>query len=236
MKHCRIPSSSAPGPSWFRVLLHSVMLATASAGGSAMAQLDPNKPHDYFAARGTDTLAVVEQYHLGPCQQHFRERDFPRAMSECNFILRIFPNHPTALLVETQVCDEWKAGACLLDEVFERAVAINPKAPGTYVVQGIYLYRAKQYKSAIERFKTALELDPDNLNAHYNIALTYLDTKQYELANRHAQRAYALGTPPPGLRNRLQQAGQWKPLDSPPAPSGSAATGAPAPGTSSRAQ
>ena len=100
-----------------------------------------------------------------------------------------------------------ESGACLLDDIFERAVAINPKAAGTYVVQGIYLNRTKQYETAIERFKTALELDPDNLNAHYNLALTYLDTKQYELANQHAQRAYALGATPPGLRHRLQKAG-----------------------------
>ncbi len=35
------------------------------------------------------------------------------------------------------------------------------------------------------------------MNAHYNLALTYLDTKQFELANQHAQRAYALGATRP---------------------------------------
>lgn len=166
---------------------------------------------DYFAARGSNRLAVVEQYHLGPCEQRFRERDFARAMSECNFILRVFPNHPNALLIVAQVCSQWKSGLCLLDETFERAIAINPKAAGTFVVQGIYQSRVKQYDAAVQSFRNALALDPEQVNAHYNLALTYLDMQKYDLANRHAQRAYQLGAALPGLRNRLQQSGHWDP-------------------------
>ena len=188
----------------------ALLLGSCIALG-AMAQGAGDKPSDYFASRGSGHLIVVEKFHLGKCEQHFREHDWRRTVAECNFILRQFPNHPTALLLVSQACDQWKTGACLLDDVFERAVAINPKAPGTYVVQGIYLNRTKQYATAIQRFKTALELDPDNMNAHYNLALTYLDTSQFELANEHAQRAYALGATPPGLRHLLQKAGYWKP-------------------------
>jgi len=208
------------------VLASMVCLLGAMVAHDATGQVDIKKTNDYFAARGSDSLLIVERYHLGPCRQHVRDRDWARAMNECNFILRIFPNHPTALLLVSQICDQWKTGACLLDDVFERAVAINPKAAGTYVVQGIYLNRTKQYATAIQRFETALELDPDNLNAHYNLALTYLDTKQFELANQHAQRAYALGATPSGLRDLLQRAGYWKPVAPPPnSPAASGAAG-----------
>ena len=203
---------------------------------NAIGQVDFEKSNDYFAARGSNRLAVVEQYHLGPCQQNYRNRDWARAMNECNFILRIFPNHPAALLLVTQICEQWKSAACLLDDIFERAIAVNPKAAGTYVVQGIYLNRTKQYATAIQRFKTALELEPDNMNAHYNIALTYLDTRQFELANQHAQRAYALGATPPGLRNRLQQAGHWKPTDPLPTSPDTGSAAAPPAGTTGKSQ
>lgn len=204
------------GRPWSRIA-PSIYVACVLGGmliGNASAQVQFDKANDYFAARGSDRLAVVEQYHLGPCQQNYRNRDWARAVSECNFILRIFPNHPAALLLVTQVCEQWKSGACLLlDEFFERAIAVNPKAAGTYVVQGIYYSRTRNFPVAIERFKTAVDLDPNNMNAHYNLALAYLDSNQFELANLHAQRAYALGATPPGLRDRLKRAGHWKTVD-----------------------
>jgi tetratricopeptide (TPR) repeat protein len=185
----------------------------AIIAGVASGEVDVNRANDYYAARGSNAVTVVELYHLGPCEKRLAERDYPRAMAECGFILKIFPNHPTALLLTAQICEQWKSPRCMLDDVFERAVSINPKAPETFVVQGIHLHRINQYAKAIQSFKYALELDPDEMNAHYNIALTYLETKQFDLANTHAQRAYALGARLPGLRDRLTKAGYWKPAE-----------------------
>jgi len=212
-KSLRSLSAFAPPPGIAGSIVVTFGLV-AMVASPARAQDVGDKPIDYFAARGSGRLGVVESYHLGPCQRLYASREWSRALNECNFILRAYPNHPSALLIVSQICDQWNSGTCLLlDDVFERAVAINPKAPGTYVVQGIHLNRVKRYVPAIERFKIALELDPNNMNAHYNVALTYLDAGQFELANVHAHRAYELGATPPGLRNRLQQSGQWKPVD-----------------------
>ncbi len=202
-----------------RIVWHVALLATAAclpgtvAAQSAAGTVDFEKENDYYAARGSKRLEVVESYHLGPCQKLSRERAWPRAMNECNFILNIFPNHPSALLVVAQICEQWKSGVCQIEEKFERARSVNPTAPGTFVVQGIYLSRTKQYPGAIQSFERALELDADQVNAHYNLALTYIETKQFDLANAHAQRAYALGATLPGLRSRLKQAGHWNPVD-----------------------
>jgi Tfp pilus assembly protein PilF len=190
----------------------SIGAALATLAGTA-AGVDVNGANDYYAAKGSGAVTVVEHYHLGPCEKRLDERDYPRAISECGFILKIFPNHPTALLLTAQICEEWKSPKCMLDDVFERAVSINPKAPETFVVQGIHLYRTAQYAKAIQSFNHALELDPNQMNAHYNIALTYIETKQFDLANMHAQRAYALGATLPGLRNRRTKAGYWKPTE-----------------------
>ncbi len=144
------------------------MLVASIAAG----QVEIGKANDYYSSLRSDALKVVEQYHLGPCQQRLHERDYVRAYGECNFILKIFPNHPSALLMLAQACTQGKVPKCLLDDFFQRAVSINPKAPGTFVVIGIQLHRNRDYPRAIEHFKRALELEPDNLNANYNIALT----------------------------------------------------------------
>jgi tetratricopeptide (TPR) repeat protein len=175
--------------------------------------LKPEVPADYFQARGCGLLLSVEQFHLGPGKAHLTERFYEAAFADFRFILNQFPNHPTALLLMAQTCEQWKAPKCRADEWFERAVTFKPDVAGTYIAQGIYLHRAKQYSQAIQSFKKALELDPDSMNAHYNLGLSYMETKQYALANEQAQLAYALGAQLPGLRNWLERVGQWKPTD-----------------------
>jgi tetratricopeptide (TPR) repeat protein len=194
------------------VVLGGALLATAP--GIATSAVDINRANDYYANKASPAVANVELNHLGPCEKRLAERDYPRTLGECGFILKVFPNHPTALLLTTQACSQWKSPKCMLDDVFDRAVAINPRAATTFVVQGIYRHQTRQYEQAIQSFTYALGLDPNSTNAHYNMALTYLDTKQFELANEHAQKAYSLGATLPGLRERLMQAGYWKPIPS----------------------
>jgi tetratricopeptide (TPR) repeat protein len=197
-------------------LLHRLRFLTAFVGACAAASahavvVDYNKANDYYAALPTGRVNVVDQYHLGPCEKRLNERDYQRGMNECNFILKIFPNHPNALLLMSRICEQWKSPKCMLDDYFRSAIAINPEAPKTYVIIGIYLHDVKQYDKAIESYKRALQLDPNDMNAHYNLALTYLKTDRFDLANAHAQRAYALGASLPGLRNMLEKSGHWDP-------------------------
>ncbi len=189
------------------VLLAVPLLVGATA--TMAARVDFSRANDYYSALGTGELKVVEQYHLGPCERRVRERDYLRAYNECNFILKIFPNHPQALLLMAQACEQWKSPRCMLGDFFQNAVSINPQVAATYVVQGIHWHRTQQYARAISSYNQALELDPSLMNAHYNLALTYIETKQYDLANEHAQRAYELGATLPGLRDLLTKAGHW---------------------------
>ena len=187
------------------------MLAAPASGQSARQDVDVNRQNDYYSAAGTSQLRVVEQYHIGPCEQSLSARNFRKAVAECDFILRIFPNHPRALHLTVKACEQWKSHECRLDEVFERAITINPKASATFVLNGIYLHGAKQYSKARQSYERALELDADSMNAHYNLGLACIELKDFACANEHAQRAYALGSTLPGLRDKLQKAGHWKP-------------------------
>ena len=40
--------------------------------------------------------------------------------------------------------------------------------------------------------------------------MSHLKKKEYEKASAHAQKAYALGFPLPGLKNKLKAAGKWR--------------------------
>jgi tetratricopeptide (TPR) repeat protein len=207
--------------------LRSLMLfvLALSVTGPAGAQ---EGGRDYYAGRGTELLRNVDKYHLAQGEQKLRARQYEYAFGDFDFMLSYFPNHPKALLNMAQLCGEWKAPRCNLDVTFENAIAVNPRAAGTYVVQGIWLSRVKRNKAAIDAFKAALALEPDSMNAHYNLALTYFDERDFALANEHAQRAYALGAPVMGLRQKLEKVGQWRPLPAPDAGAAPDARAAPA--------
>ncbi len=200
-----------------RALRVAGLVAAALVAGAspALAQQGDN---DYYTSQSMPLLRTVEQYHLIPGEEKLRNRNYESAYGDFSFILRYFPNHPRALLAMVHLCSEWRSQHCLLDTVFEKAIAVRPNEPGTFVVSGIYLHRIKRYKEAIAAFERALALDPESMNAHYNVALTYVETRQYALANEHAQRAYALGATLPGLRKRLEKAGQWNPSAAPTMP------------------
>lgn len=211
------PASRRPRLRFFSPLLVALLLAfiadIANAQPAICGRLVPGRPSDYYEARGCGLVQSVEQVHLFPGQERLRQHMFEQAASDFHFILAQFPNHPQALLLMAQTCEQWKSPRCRPEEYFNQAISINPRASGTFMAVGIYLHRAHQYPKAIESFRQAVKLDPNSVTAHYDLGLAYLETKQYDLANEQAQIAYANGASLPGLRDRLQRSGHWKPLD-----------------------
>jgi Tfp pilus assembly protein PilF len=205
---------------WRMLRVWSLGIGALLAAGVAGAQATDN---DYYTTTDTTLLRTVERYHVVPAEEKIRTKFYSAARGDVDFVLRYFPNHPKGLLLLAQMCAEGVTQHCDLDGVFEKAIAINPNVAGTYVTQGVYLHRVKRYREAIASYQRALAIDPNSINGHYNLALAYVETKQYDLANQEAQRAYALGAPFPGLRDRLKHVGQWKPVAASPAPQSGAA-------------
>lgn len=165
--------------------------------------------------RDGQLLRTVEYHHQRLGADKIRAGNYGGAYHEFVFVLNVFPNHPEALRGLDEACRRVKMAGCNMEQRFEKAIAVNPEAAGTYVVQGIYLSRNGKNAAAIESYKRAIELQPESPVAHYNLGLAYVETKDYARANEHAQKAYALGFPLPGLRERLKKAGQWKPSEAP---------------------
>jgi tetratricopeptide (TPR) repeat protein len=177
---------------------------------------------DYYAPRkgsAEELFQNVQNYHLEPGREDMLKGAFQYALANFEFILRYYPNHPRALDLLSQTCNAWKNNPrCDADGWFERAIAVNPNAAPTYIVLGLHFHRSGKFADEIRSYKKALELQPQSLNAYYNLGLAYVAQKQYSLANEAAQHAYALGAPLPGLKDKLKAVGAWKPLDLPPPP------------------
>ena len=194
--------------------LRNTILILLGAFLSPPAMAQGNK--DYYNP-GTSTaertfFAQVHSYHLQPGIEKMFRGQYQEAYQEFIFILVGFPNSPQALNMISELCaNKWKSPKCEVDSVFNKAVARNPTIAETHVIYGIHLLRLGKSAEAVEKLNEALKLQPNSLNAHYNLGLAYFGLKQYELANRHAQASYALGAPLPGLRDKLVRIGKWQP-------------------------
>jgi tetratricopeptide (TPR) repeat protein len=189
-------------------------------GIALLASAHPLEVHgadrDYYnPGTGTDEVADwrnAHQFHLQPALDDMKRGAWGSARNNLEFILRHFPNSPQALNGISELCTvRWKSAQCDADSWMERAAAINPSIATTWVIYGIHLQRKRLHREAVDKFAHALELNPDNLNAHYNLGLAYFDLKEYDKANEQAQISYSLGAPLPGLRDMLKRAGAWKP-------------------------
>lgn len=171
---------------------------------------------DYYAPRDVvqnNFYANVINYHLQPGRDDMQTGHYDRSMHNFEFILNYYTNHPEALIGLSELCARWKSPVCdsVAERRFQRAIERNPRAALSYVVQGLHLHRKNKLEEAVKSYKQAIELSPDSVNAHYNLGLAYTDSKQYELANLHAQKSYALGVRLTGLRTRLEKVGKWNP-------------------------
>ncbi len=68
----------------------------------------------------------------------------------------------------------------------------RPK-PNPYKNSGVTKYKDFDYEGAIEDFKKALEINPNDIATHFNLACAYSLTEQKEEAYKHIDRAVSLG-------------------------------------------
>lgn len=153
-------------------------------------------------------LEAVEGYHLTQGITKLYKGEAEYARGDFEFMLDYFPNHPQALKLMIETAFALKQPK-LAQERIVRAIEMYPDTASTYMVYGVYLHRTHKVQEAVQQYLEAITLDPESSEAHYNLALAYLELKKYDLANWHAQRAYSIGSTLPGLRNRLQQVKAW---------------------------
>ena len=136
-------------------------------------------------------------------------------LGDLDFILRHFPNHYPAL---QSTANYFLQGGSLLDFrsaecYFDRAMRFVPDDLQVRLLFAIYLQKKGRVQDAVDQMEQALERTPEpSMELHYNVALMYIEAKQFDKANYHASVAYAMGHPLPGLRDKLQRLGEWRPV------------------------
>jgi len=180
---------------------------------------EPQNPTDYYdpSPSARELLNRVEKYHLAQGISSMQGGKYYYAWQDFDFILRYFPNHPRGLQLMSELTVQIKSPP-KGQIYFDRAMRLFPNSASNFAAYGIFLHKQGKLDLAIDQYKRAVELSPESASYNYNLGLAYFEKKQLPLSNESAQKAYALGYPLPGLRNKLVQAGAWKPLDDSPGP------------------
>ncbi|MFC0136110.1 hypothetical protein CR105_02115 [Massilia eurypsychrophila] len=166
-----------------------------------------------FRTRGPGGFDLVEDAHFTADVEKGIRGVSGLIAGDIDYTLRAIPNHPRALETMGRISLRDKSlhmpGARFPTECyFIRAIRFTPDDPLVRAVYGNYLASLGRTKEAIAMFETGVELAPENATINYNLGLQYMKTKQYDKAAQYADKAYALGFPLPGLRNRLAQVRQ----------------------------
>ena len=199
------------------VLLTTAFIAQAAGicppaikAGPGHFPLDYNDPEN----KGR-ILYLVEMAHFTPQVEQLTRGSTSSVGGDLAYVLNAYPNHPRALNSMTRLAEKEKlpqppGAAYSIDCYFERAINFAPSDPIPSLLYGNYLTFNTQYDAALEKYKQAEKIDPQNPNVLYNMGLLYFKMKQYDDSLAYAKKAYAAGFPLPGLRQQLESSGHWK--------------------------
>lgn len=182
-------------------------------------------PYDYTSAQdrnyrpgGGDTnQELVEGAHFRPESENLIKARFGSFLGDYQYTLMAFPNHHRALLslvrFDLEVRNKIRKPEPKETEVecwFQRGINFSPNDWVTYSIYGHYLRKIGQYEKAKSAYEAALKIKPDESKLEYSYGLLLTEMKLYEQAVEHAKKAYELGKPPKGLRDKLTKLGVWK--------------------------
>lgn len=170
---------------------------------------------DYNNADDRQGLAVVEQFHFTSDVERLVRGASDTVGGDIAYTLEHYPNHHRALAAMARLSLRDKnrkpqGARYTVDCYFDRALRFRPDDARVHAVFGGYLLSLGQTDAALDQLSDAARLEPDNATAQYNLGLLYLKKKDYARARDYAERAYAMGFPLPGLKNKLIAAGQWQ--------------------------
>jgi tetratricopeptide (TPR) repeat protein len=170
---------------------------------------------DYYDAEDAKGLAVVESYHFGP-QVEALQRGMSGALGgDIGYTLDHFPNHPRALSAMARLSlrigkPQVPGARYTVECYFRRAIEYVPKDGATRALFGAYLLSLRRDTDAIEHLQAALQAQPGNAAAWYNLGLARIRLREWSAALEAAHKAYGLGFPLPGLRQQLKAAHEWR--------------------------
>jgi tetratricopeptide (TPR) repeat protein len=202
-----------------RLLVAALITCLAPLPALAASYCGPLKngfgPFDYRkAAELPNETFLVESAHFTPDVENLVKGNTGQIGGDIDYTLRAFPNHHRALASVAKMALRAKSPkdpsmkysyTCY----FERAMRFTPNDDSVYTIYGTYLYKRGDVTGAEKELTRALDINPNNAPANYNLALLYLHQNKYDQAVPLAKKAYSLDYPIQGLKNRLVAEGKW---------------------------
>ena len=165
----------------------------------------------------TEHLAIVNSGHFNRDVETLTKglsTDF--IYGDLDYTLRAFPNHHRALVALTKFEYVVEDAEMQIENYglpvecyFKRAIVFTPRDGVVRLIYATYLHRKGTYETALAQYNRALEMMPNSPEVHYNLGLYYYDTSNYALSVKHGRKAYELGYPLPGLKDKLIRKGVW---------------------------
>ncbi len=131
---------------------------------------------------------------------------------DLGYTLEVFPNHHQALIAMAQyqlspINRKEPPMKFSAECYFQRAIQFTPDDPTVRMIHAYYLTEIGRQTEAAGEYDRALKIAPDSAEVNYNAGLFFLQINDVERATECAVRAYDLGHPLPGLRNKLATKG-----------------------------
>lgn len=206
---------------WSSPVGHAPWVGTTLAGVNCSGDRENFGPYDYLLrAQLSGKLGIVEKYHFGPQVERLISgmtgNRSPKSIGgELYYTLKAWPNHHRALnsVIRFQFMYPKESSIrqrppaeCYL----QRAIRFSPKDATAHMLYGIFLQRAGNNTEALEHYRIATELSPNDMQIKYNLALLLVELRQFEEARRYANEVYSANYPLPGLKKKLVRAGHWE--------------------------
>jgi tetratricopeptide (TPR) repeat protein len=173
-------------------------------------------PFDYRERdKETAALQVVEESHFSADTENLIDSGYEWAMNDIHYVLQTWPNHHralnSALKYRLQLLWNWDAKTRIppAECYLQRAIKFSPTDPKPYMMYGVLLQKTKQYDKALNAYRKANRLMPNDLITQYNMGLTLVELKKYTEAKQLAEKVYRAGFPLPALKKKLIAAGHW---------------------------
>ncbi|MGI8602516.1 MAG: tetratricopeptide repeat protein [Verrucomicrobiales bacterium] len=167
----------------------------AQRGAAAVSRRDWKSAREIYRemvqAEPANALALA---NLGSVEYHLQ--DFDPAVEHLEAALRQRPNLAQTWLTLGMVHYQRDEHHLALSAI-SRAVAEKPNDPRAHNYLAAVIKALGWTTAAESELQKALDLDPNYSEAHFNLAIMYLDQKPpaTEMARRHYLRALELGTP-----------------------------------------
>lgn len=177
-------------------------------------------PFDYRTDKSK--LPIVERFHFTPDVENLKRGLSGDIEGDLAYTLGRFPNHHRALyamerFLERRKVEKTRSSVWSANCWYDRAVRWRTDDGVVRVLYGNFLAKRGKREEALLQLEKAGELVGGSVTLNYNLGLAYVEIKEYDKALQYAHVAYGLGFPLPGLRNRLERAGKWKPQPPEPA-------------------